>query len=237
MVTIDSWNKACAESIQIAKTSSKDVSSEKSTTGKESIAISGKISESDKSTTGNLTSDEVSELAPEEIASKLALIVKHLQKKDYRNLFSWPWTDVFAPGFKKLFPEQTTLRQAMSDVSQHKILSALSLYSICYVMFENAAKYGTDNETFLYKYGKKMQEFLLKECQKQFPGFSAPDGEVILNGVDKYSKRKRKASFEEGSGDRSPAKLSKLEETVADLLDRGKDDNEVNIYHSNQGRI
>ena len=171
----------------------------------------------------SITSTDQSVMTSEELMSKLDLVVKKLQKKDYRNLFMWPWTESFAPGFNRMYPQQQTLAQILKDISDSKIQSIQSFYSICYAIFENVAQFGGDPETFLFKYGKKMQFFLQKEVQKVFPFFKVPENNVAESTGSEMLTRKR--SFVElekgncveeksGSDEGSAPKLTQLETFV-----------------------
>ena len=182
----------------------------------------GSLSESAETVESSDTNISVG-LTPEELAPKLAAVVKYLQKKDYKHLFSWPWTETFAPGFNQLNPCQTTLRAMLDDISNQKLISVTSLHKQCYVMFENVAKYGRDSESFLFKYAKKMQEFLLKECQKHFPTFSPTVnvedeiGNFEVNRKRKIDESDVVSSHQDDAIEVNP-KLSKLETQIVERL-------------------
>ena len=68
----------------------------------------------------SVTSTDQSVLTPGELISKLDMVVKKLQKKDYRNLFMWPWTESFAPG--RVAQHQSTVVIFRPNIMGRKII-------------------------------------------------------------------------------------------------------------------
>ena len=119
-------------------------------------------------------------------------------------------------GFNQTYPQQQTLAQIGKDISEAKIHSVQSFYSICFAIFENVAQFGGDPETFLFKYGRKMQFFLQKEVLKVFPTFSVPENSVAEASGSEILARKRSfveveaESAQEPDGNEASNTLPKL---------------------------